>query len=374
MERALKWPGRHGRTGVRLTSWLVATQVLAGAVSSARAAPVETMESPMPAPSGGRSDERPRPGPRVATLAGALAGVGIGLALGSRSNATRGPLAPLGTSDALVSGAAIALFASPHVFDRASPPSTGAAPPRELNGFDRSIRKLALGRRTAASREVLDKVSAATLTATVLAPVGLLAASNVPEKWGRDLPVVMEATGLSLAISVAVKHVAHRSRPLDRFCREDGMEGPCRRDTRLSFYSGHASAAFAAAVATGSIADDHGFANRRWIWGTQLTLATMTSVLRVMADRHYATDVLVGMATGGLVGWLVPKMHQPHEAPVITPAARSHPPAPLASVHFGRPSGGTMTVTAGVPTGGGVYVGLCWSANERVTRNGAAVR
>ena len=337
----------------------MAAQLLAWAVASARAAPVETMESTEPARSGGGSDERHRSGPRVATFAGALAGVGIGLALGRGSHAARGPLEPLGASDALVSGAAVALFASPHVFDHASPPSTDAAPPRKLNGFDRSIRKLALGRRSAAGREVLDKVSWATLTATVLAPVGLLAASDVPEKWGRDLPVVMEATGLSLAISVAVKHVAHRSRPLDRSCRDD-EEGPCRRDTRLSFYSGHASAAFAAAIATGSIADDHGFANRRWIWGTQLTLATVTSVLRVMADQHYATDVLVGMATGGLVGWLVPKIHQPHAPPVITPAAKSRRPTTLASVPLAHPSGGTMTVTAGVPAGGGVYVGLRW--------------
>ena len=60
---------------MRLTSCLVVTQILAGAVSSARAAPVETLESPMPAPSGGGSDERHRPGPRVAILTGALAGV-----------------------------------------------------------------------------------------------------------------------------------------------------------------------------------------------------------------------------------------------------------------------------------------------------------
>jgi membrane-associated phospholipid phosphatase len=345
---------------VRLTSWLVAIQVLACAEAAARAAPVETMESPEPARSEGRSAERHRSGPRVARMAGALAGVGIGLALGHRSNVARGPLESLGASDALVSGAAIGLFASPRVFDHALPSSTGDAARRDLNGFDRSIRKLALGRRSAAGRDVLDKVSSATLSATVLAPVGLLAASNVPDKWGRDLPVVMEATGLSLAISVAVKHVAHRSRPLDRFCREDEKKGPCRLDTRLSFYSGHASAAFAAAVATGSIADDHGFANRRWIWRTQLTLATVTGVLRVMADRHYATDVLVGMATGSLVGWLVPKMHQPHQAPVITPAAKRHRPAALASVPFARPSGGTMAVTAGVPAGGGAYLGLRW--------------
>ena len=45
--------------------------------------------------------------------------------------------------------------------------------------------------------------------------------------------------------------------------------------------------------------------------GKRLTFATATGVLRVMSDQHYATDVLAGMAAGGLAGWLNPKLHKP---------------------------------------------------------------
>jgi len=338
----------------------VAAQVLAHPPSAARAYSFEATKGGEP----GRSDEpspRHKRGPGVESFVGAVAGLSLGLALGDRSSGgPRSPLQGLGAGDAIVSGAALALFASPRLFDRSSStaPDVGA-PPHELNGFDRSIRKLALGHRSAASRDLLDRVSWGTLTATVVAPVGLLAASDVPEKWERDLPVVMEATVSSLALTVAVKHVFHRSRPRDRFCADADSQEPCRVDTRESFYSGHTSAAFAAAIATGSIANYHGLENRGWIWGSQLTLATATGVLRVMSDRHYATDVIVGMATGGLIGWLIPRWHKPDEARVVPLAAPPRRSAALTTVPIAVGSG-TMAVTAGMPAGGGWYVGLRW--------------
>jgi hypothetical protein len=39
---------------------------------------------------------------------------------------------------------------------------------------------------------------------------------------------------------------------------------------------------------------------------TGLALATAVGVLRIAADRHYATDVLLGAGVGLLSGWLLP--------------------------------------------------------------------
>ena len=360
MERTLIGEARHGRTGVRLIKWWVAAQILAWGASTARAASSEAAGARESVRSAEPSGKPRKPGTREMALFGALAGVGLGATLGGRSGAAPASLHPLGAADAILASAALALFASPHVFDRASPASAASGPPRELNGFDTKMRRLAVGHRSAAGREWLDSISAATLTATVLAPVGVLAASDVPHKWERDLPVVMEATALSLAVSVAIKHVAHRSRPRDRFCADEKGEAPCRKDTRLSFYSGHTSAAFAAAVAMGRLADHHGLEHRRWIWGTQLALATTTGALRVMSDQHFATDVIVGMFTGGLVGCLVPALHKPGESRAVSPAVRDHAPAALAAVPIALRSGSAVAVTAGVPAGGGVYFGLRW--------------
>jgi membrane-associated phospholipid phosphatase len=345
---------------MRLIKWCVAAQILAWAASTAQAASSEAAGAKEGVGSAEPSSKRHKPGTREMALVGALAGVGLGAALGDRSGAAHAPLRPLGAADAILAGAALALFASPHLFDRASSTSVASGPPRELNGFDTKMRSLAVGHRSAAGRELLDTISAATLTAAVLAPVGVLAASDVPHKWERDLPVVMEATALSLAVSVAVKHVVHRSRPLDRFCADEEGEAPCRKDTRLSFYSGHTSAAFAAAVAMGGMADHHGLEHRRWIWGTQLALATTTGALRVMSDQHFATDVVVGMFTGGLVGWLVPALHKPVGSRAVSPAVPDRAPATLAAVPIALRSGSAVAVTAGVPAGGGVYFGLRW--------------
>ena len=133
------------------------------------------------------------------------------------------------------------------------------------------------------------------------------------------MPVVLEATALTLSVNAFVKHLAGRTRPEDHFCEEEKLVVPCRPDTQLSFYSGHTSAAFVAAVAGGTLADFHRLQHRKWIWATGLTLATATGVLRVTADQHYATDVLTGMVAGSLAGWLIPKLHEPDP---VEPAAR----------------------------------------------------
>jgi len=66
------------------------------------------------------------------------------------------------------------------------------------------------------------------------------------------------------------------------------------------------------------------------------------------------------MVTGGLVGWVVPALHKPGESRVVSRAVPDHAPAVLAAVPIALRSGSAMTVTAGVPYGGGVYFGLRW--------------
>ena len=173
----------------------------------------------------------------------------------------------------------------------------------------------------------------------------------------RDVPVLLEATALTLSVNAFVKHLARRSRPQDHFCEEEKIVVPCRPDTRLSFYSGHASAAFVAAVAGGTLADFHHLEHRQWIWATGLTLATATGALRVMSDQHYATDVLTGVAAGSLAGWLIPKIHKPDP---MEPTTRDAAAAPVAAVPVVLSSGRSTAVVTVGSRGGGPYVGVQW--------------
>jgi membrane-associated phospholipid phosphatase len=49
-----------------------------------------------------------------------------------------------------------------------------------------------------------------------------------------------------------------------------------------------------------------------------LTLAATTATLRMIADKHYFTDVLVGAAVGSAAGFLVPHLHRPPDSAPAT--------------------------------------------------------
>jgi hypothetical protein len=300
----------------------------------------------------------PKLHPGLAKFLGAAAGVGLGVALGRGSSpgGTRGVLTPLRTTDALVTGGALALFLSPRRHDaaaRSPSAATDCAQDARVNAFDRELRDLALGHRSLEKRELLDRLSWTTLTASLAQPVGLIVSGDARHNWSRDLPVWGEAAAVSIAVDQAVKHLVHRRRPYARFCEPQRSSDLCTEDARLSFYSGHTSAAFVAAVAAGTLADFHHLPHRRWVWASGLTLATATGALRVTADKHYATDVLAGAAAGAVAGWLIPRLHKPDPASPAAPTAARGYPGPQIAIPLALRTGKSAAfVSAGVARGG----------------------
>jgi len=311
---------------------------------------------------------RPAPRPalslRKAQLLGAATGLALGAALARRPETRAPALRPLRGIDAIVTGSAAALYLGGELVarKRSEPDPAGAAavaaPAGEINGFDRGIRTLAVGHRSLEKRLLLDHLSSTTLMVSLFQPIGMTIASNASHKWSRDVPVIAEATALTLSVNAFVKHLTHRSRPAAHFCESERAVAPCPPDTRLSFYSGHTSSAFAAAVAAGTIADFHHYENRKWIWASGLTFATATGVLRVMADQHYATDVLTGMAAGGLAGWLIPKLHRPDPAAPRAAGPPTAAPTMVAAVPVVLRGGRSSTLVTVGSAGGGPYVGI----------------
>lgn len=122
-----------------------------------------------------------------------------------------------------------------------------------------------------------------------------------------------EAHAANLLLVTATKEIVRRPRPythsedpaVQRFAREQGSEA------YVSFYSGHASTTFTAAVAgsllyAGRTRDPW---SRHFMWGTEMLLAGTTAQLRVRAGRHYRTDIWVGSAVGTAIGVAVPALH-----------------------------------------------------------------
>ena len=121
------------------------------------------------------------------------------------------------------------------------------------------------------------------------------------------------------------KLLAARERPwsyaLGPEAKRAGVHSP---DDDESFFSGHASATFAIAAASGTVASMRGYRWAPLIWSEGFVVATAVSYLRVAADKHWLTDVLAGAVIGSAIGFAVPYLfHGPVES--ASPAGRRTP-------------------------------------------------
>jgi membrane-associated phospholipid phosphatase len=127
----------------------------------------------------------------------------------------------------------------------------------------------------------------------------------------------LEAYSATEALTFASKRAFGRQRP-------DAQEAACdspnatasatacaHADRNSSFWSGHTSQSFTAA----SLACTEHL--RLQLYGAPwdvftcvgaITAATTIGGLRIVADRHWSSDVMVGAVIGGLSGWLTPTL------------------------------------------------------------------
>jgi membrane-associated phospholipid phosphatase len=140
----------------------------------------------------------------------------------------------------------------------------------------------------------------------------VLASGGTVAEWGVDALVISEAIVTASDLNQFVKFSVGRERPFVFDLVPDG-KGTTNvpADKNLSFYSGHTALGFSAAVSAGTIATLKGYKSAPWIWATGLTIAATTGYLRIAADRHYFTDVLLGAVTGSAIGFAVPYLHRP---------------------------------------------------------------
>jgi membrane-associated phospholipid phosphatase len=126
----------------------------------------------------------------------------------------------------------------------------------------------------------------------------------------------VEAVAFAVSVQFATAAWVGRERPYGTLCREGGELDPLSHDCAStfaryrSFFSGHATAAFASA---GLVCVHNAHLP---LYGSQaggvaacagaLTLALATATLRVSGDQHWPTDVATGAAWGLGVGMALP--------------------------------------------------------------------
>ncbi len=172
-----------------------------------------------------------------------------------------------------------------------------------VGSFDDGVRELAVWDDPRRAARVSDVIGYG------LAPVAasaLLAVTS--ERWGEygdDMTAIFEVVWGTQIVTQLAKISAGRQRPYAHY--RDGP-APLSQEDNLSFFSGHSSLTFSIAVGAGVIAQRRGYRLAPAIWATGLAIAATTAYLRVAADRHYFTDVLVGGAVGALGGALIPRL------------------------------------------------------------------
>jgi membrane-associated phospholipid phosphatase len=110
--------------------------------------------------------------------------------------------------------------------------------------------------------------------------------SRIADAWAFSAVMGVE----SLLVNQGVKRLFHRERPAFDGDRPHRL----RRPITSSFPSGHASAAFCAAVV---LTHDHRALAPVWF-----TVATAVAVSRVHVKIHHASDIVGGMAVGAVIG------------------------------------------------------------------------
>jgi len=162
-----------------------------------------------------------------------------------------------------------------------------------------------------------DGGPAATTSDVLLVALPVLSASALAldgwrddraETLGVDGLVFAEAVLAAQVVNQVVKLSAARTRPYASDLPVGERPTPDAQDI-ASFYSGHTSTTFSMVVAAGTIAALRGGRSAAWIFAIGLPLAALTGLMRIAADRHWATDVVAGAAMGSAFGFGIPWIH-----------------------------------------------------------------
>ncbi|HVO35344.1 MAG TPA: phosphatase PAP2 family protein [Gemmatimonadales bacterium] len=204
--------------------------------------------------------------------------------------------------DAAIIGSSLAAALVPLVFSSSFAHATCApCDPASLWWIDRGT--------VGPVRATADAFSTGTLATEVALGAVFLASSRKGQgtaAFFEDATVITQAMTVTAAATEWAKVLFHRPRP---YLYLPGAGAPGADDVR-SMPSSHTSVAFAAAAAYASILHRRGIAKSHAAQiGVLLGAGTLTGALRVVAHKHFPTDVVAGAALGFAIGWILPAAH-----------------------------------------------------------------
>ena len=231
-------------------------------------------------------------------------------------------------ADAVVTGAGLAAFVIPELLKESLAPShcvicngddnsglPGTGSRGSLNGVDAAFHDAMTG--WILPRKTAD--TASSIWAFALLPIGsvagALAATGPHATDGAGLRaavVVLESSAVSAALVQGVKFFAARKRPFVRYGdgETSGTYDVNSNDSHISFPSGHTAFATSLGVSLAMTASLEESPAAPWLWGAAAAMSVTTASLRMIAEKHYFSDVAVGAAIGAACGVAFPLLHR----------------------------------------------------------------
>ena len=187
----------------------------------------------------------------------------------------------------------------------------------ETNGFDRAVRNLLVAEDTRAPALASNILLGGAVPAASLS--GLAFPALAREKgWFalQDTIVVVNSVLIASLLTELTKSLSTRRRPFYAHGRQlEPVSDDLSPGEFRSFFSGHAAVSSSLAASASTLAFARGYRVAPYLAAGTGALALTTAILRIVADKHWATDVIAGVAVGTLVGVLLPLALHPREQP-----------------------------------------------------------
>lgn len=156
---------------------------------------------------------------------------------------------------------------------------------------------------------------------SLLSPFALLTSDRIRDNAGTVGLMYVETLLLASAGSFLSKGIFRRTRPFVYNPNVPMHLKAGNKEARRSFYSGHTTVAFASTFFLAKVYGDY-YPNSGWkaaIWSGAVVISSATGLLRMLAGKHFLTDVLAGAAMGGLIGYGVPVIHKKSGNKLLSP-------------------------------------------------------
>ncbi len=154
-----------------------------------------------------------------------------------------------------------------------------------------------------------------------LSPAVTVGSQFIYDDPSRSIYLTLETIILTDVANLLAKKLVQRPRPFTYNSEVNHHHAGCKAydktkpDANLSFYSGHTTHVASVIFFTNTMLWFYKpeYRSQDWAWVVSSMLPALVGYQRVMAGKHFPSDVFVGYLTGAAIGYLVPRLHDNNE-------------------------------------------------------------